>query len=421
MFKFVVKRNSKELFHRAVAEDDILRVKLLLDQCKEDPKFNIDEINDEGLTALQNSCFIGNVDMVKLLLSYGANMKIKDREGWTLLHAAVMTGNFNIVKFLVENGLSVSSKTDRKDLPIDFAESKQILLFLVKKMLEAGMIDEVHKYIKRNPRRKKEIYKQIEMSIKSKRDEIKALESFPFTPRESKGKPPKGEKKEVGSRSKDDSKLNSHIKVTTRRSYPVDQNHSPKTKERGYNEVFTLDVDDLPETPVHKKWSSLSNIVDNSKAHLTESKVKMHNGYETDGTEPIYQNSTEVKALLKDIISNNNGSHDRQKKHTEMDIASVNSHSTSGYETDDNQLMYYTRPIRYSDTNEFFEGVENNNHPDNEYLKRSQTMSPRTMRRLEYRFGTLFVNNLPNEFNGGSSQKPTEHNFKKIEYPEVFL
>lgn len=418
MFKFVVKRNSKELFHRAVVENDVLRAKMLLDDCKEDTKFNIDEINEDGLTALQNSCFIGNIEMVKLLVSYGGNLKIKDRDGWSLLHAAVMAGNFSLVKFLIESGLNICSQTDKHEKPIDFADDKEILIYLVKQMISTGLIGEVQAFIKRNPRYKREIYKQIEVSIQSKRDEIKALESFPITPREKKGKHTKAGK---GGKKAVDGNRN-HIQHNHKNEM-FKQNEALKKAEKktrlrlekGHlQEFFTVDVDNLPETPAHRRWSSMTDLSESSRNHCIDSKVKMHNGYETDGGDNLFLEHHGDRSL-------ENGASRAQMQRVsqqEVDIVSVNSHSTSGYETDDTQVLFSARnaiDIEVSKT------VESNNiYDSSDYFQRSRTMSPRTMRRLEHRFGFSAVNTA-GETREKCSQIMPEPHFKQVEFPEIFL
>lgn len=48
-------------------------------------------------------CCIDNFeDIVKLLLSHGANVNAKDNELWTPLHAAATCGHINLVKILVQ-------------------------------------------------------------------------------------------------------------------------------------------------------------------------------------------------------------------------------------------------------------------------------------------------------------------------------
>lgn len=48
-------------------------------------------------------CCIDNFEeIVKLLLSHGANVNAKDNELWTPLHAAATCGHINLVKILVQ-------------------------------------------------------------------------------------------------------------------------------------------------------------------------------------------------------------------------------------------------------------------------------------------------------------------------------
>jgi len=423
MFKFVVKRNSKELFHRAVAENDVLRVKLLLDECKEDAKFNIDEINEEGLTALQNSCFIGNIEMVKLLVSYGGNLKIKDRDGWSLLHGAVMAGNFSLVQFLVESGLNINSKTDRKETPIDFANNKEMLIYLVKKMIDIGLIEEVQAFIKRKPRYKKEIYKEIELSIQAKRDEIKALEKFPISAREKREKHSKAGKTSRKNVDGTKSHQQHHIMAGNVKQSGLNKQekaHRPKLEKGHIREIFTVDVDNLPESPTRKQWSSLTDLCESSKYTIPDTKLQMHNGYDTDGNDVLLSKSlgcrvgeSSRQTPCPDPRHNSN--------QQEVDIVSVNSHSTSGYETDENPLLYMSKYAGYENCTTIKERVENNNEIDSsDYFKRSHTMSPRTMRRLGHRFGFSVVTNS-SKIRENNSQEKSDEMLKQVEYPEIFL
>lgn len=50
-----------------------------------------------------SQCCIDNFEeIVKLLLSHGANVNAKDNELWTPLHAAATCGHINLVKILVQ-------------------------------------------------------------------------------------------------------------------------------------------------------------------------------------------------------------------------------------------------------------------------------------------------------------------------------
>lgn len=64
-----------------------------------------DDVNAEscGHTALYYSCYHGNIDTVKLLLSYRAN-QVAGRNGKTPLHKASRHGHAEVVKLLIESG-----------------------------------------------------------------------------------------------------------------------------------------------------------------------------------------------------------------------------------------------------------------------------------------------------------------------------
>jgi len=65
------------------------------------PPVNIDVFASDGLTALHRCCRAGNLELVKLLVSYGADVRLATRDGWTPLHIAVGAGHQQVVRFLL--------------------------------------------------------------------------------------------------------------------------------------------------------------------------------------------------------------------------------------------------------------------------------------------------------------------------------
>lgn len=92
--------------HDAVKEGDLERVKSLLDA-----GMDVDELNDEGATALHLACCSGNSDAIRELLQSGADAEI-DSEDWELpLNIAVSNGHLDIAMALVEHII---------EIPIDY-------------------------------------------------------------------------------------------------------------------------------------------------------------------------------------------------------------------------------------------------------------------------------------------------------------
>lgn len=52
--------------------------------------------------------FSGHLEVVKLLVSHGAEVTCKDKKAYTPLHAAASSGMISVVKYLLDLGVDVS-------------------------------------------------------------------------------------------------------------------------------------------------------------------------------------------------------------------------------------------------------------------------------------------------------------------------
>ncbi|KAL3870335.1 hypothetical protein ACJMK2_038409 [Sinanodonta woodiana] len=66
-----------------------------------DGKININIYDTEGQTALHQSCSNGDFELVKLLVKFGADVKLANRDGWNALHIAAFGGHNDIVLYLI--------------------------------------------------------------------------------------------------------------------------------------------------------------------------------------------------------------------------------------------------------------------------------------------------------------------------------
>jgi len=76
--------------------------------------------NDGEQVPLEDAIEYGHIDVVKLLLSHGANVNARGRCGRTPLQSAAVIGNEAIVKVLLENGADVNAR-DYYGTPLDWA------------------------------------------------------------------------------------------------------------------------------------------------------------------------------------------------------------------------------------------------------------------------------------------------------------
>nr|ACO14612.1 Notch-regulated ankyrin repeat-containing protein B [Caligus clemensi] len=62
---------------------------------------DINAYDEDGQTPLQSSCQMGSLPLVKLLISYGANPGMTNREGWSPVHIASFSGNTELYSYIV--------------------------------------------------------------------------------------------------------------------------------------------------------------------------------------------------------------------------------------------------------------------------------------------------------------------------------
>jgi ankyrin repeat protein len=78
---------------------------------------NPDE-TENGITALTLACIQNREDLVRELLRYHADFKVRDADGATVLHTAAGIGSGAIVKLLLDRGADKESRTSVGQTPL---------------------------------------------------------------------------------------------------------------------------------------------------------------------------------------------------------------------------------------------------------------------------------------------------------------
>lgn len=89
----------QKVFEDAVKKGDSLGLQKVLENWS--AKVNVNFFDREGQTALHNSILEGNLESVKLLVKFGADIRLANRDGWSPYHIAAFSGHRDIVLYLV--------------------------------------------------------------------------------------------------------------------------------------------------------------------------------------------------------------------------------------------------------------------------------------------------------------------------------
>ena len=95
---------------------------------------DLNQFNHVGLTALHHAVLTNNIDFVKLLLTYGADVRVQDVYGFSPLHTSAALGFVQITSLLIVFGADVFSLTKQKELPIDLANDISVIRLLTNEM-----------------------------------------------------------------------------------------------------------------------------------------------------------------------------------------------------------------------------------------------------------------------------------------------
>uniref|UniRef100_A0A8D0H2U9 Protein phosphatase 1 regulatory subunit 27 n=1 Tax=Sphenodon punctatus TaxID=8508 RepID=A0A8D0H2U9_SPHPU len=85
-------------------------------------KVTLDTIYPSGMAALHEAVLSGNLDCVKLLVKYGANIQQKDENGWTPLHMACSDSYIDIARYLISLGAEMNATNNEGETPSDLID-----------------------------------------------------------------------------------------------------------------------------------------------------------------------------------------------------------------------------------------------------------------------------------------------------------
>ncbi|KAF7223719.1 protein phosphatase 1 regulatory subunit 27b [Nothobranchius furzeri] len=92
-------------------------------------RVKLDTIYLSGMAAIHEAVLSGNLECVKLLVHYGADIHQRDEEGWTPLHMACSDGFPHIARYLLSLGADPELENNCGEKPADLidADNKELL------------------------------------------------------------------------------------------------------------------------------------------------------------------------------------------------------------------------------------------------------------------------------------------------------
>ncbi|KAM3624395.1 uncharacterized protein V6R79_022877 [Siganus canaliculatus] len=113
------------IFQDYVREGELERIGLFI-RAK---RVSLDTIYHSGMAAIHEAVLSGNLECVKLLVQYGADIHQRDEEGWTPLHMACSDGFPHIARYLLSLGANPELENECGEKPADLIEpdNKELL------------------------------------------------------------------------------------------------------------------------------------------------------------------------------------------------------------------------------------------------------------------------------------------------------
>ncbi|KAM9391732.1 protein phosphatase 1 regulatory subunit 27 [Pholidichthys leucotaenia] len=85
-------------------------------------KVRVDTLFHSGMAALHEAVLTGNLEVVKLLVKYGADVHQRDEDGWTPLHMACSDSYPEIARYLLAVGASTEAENGSGEKPADLID-----------------------------------------------------------------------------------------------------------------------------------------------------------------------------------------------------------------------------------------------------------------------------------------------------------
>jgi len=86
-------------FNNALQNCDYRELEDLLSNSSE--SIDINQFTSDGMTPIQQAALSGQLEMVQLMIRFGADPNMTNRDGWNTLHLVAYSGNQEITQYIL--------------------------------------------------------------------------------------------------------------------------------------------------------------------------------------------------------------------------------------------------------------------------------------------------------------------------------
>jgi len=120
------------VFHDMVKDGDPSEMCQFLKRPSVDTEMLVNNEGGQRNPAFHQLVKDGNLKCIRMLVSLGADVNMKDDEGSTSLHHSVKAGNYAVTKFLLRSGANPDISNGDGEFPVDLTDDFDLIELLVK-------------------------------------------------------------------------------------------------------------------------------------------------------------------------------------------------------------------------------------------------------------------------------------------------
>ena len=114
----------QEEFENALESENITLAQNILINNKDE--IDLDVLDSQGVSPLHRCVLLNNTNLLRVLISFDADINTTDKNGWTSLHAASALGHEQTARILLMKGIDFTAQSVTGESAIDVSTSPKV-------------------------------------------------------------------------------------------------------------------------------------------------------------------------------------------------------------------------------------------------------------------------------------------------------